>query len=167
MKRHYFWLLSLLAITAFVACNKKDAETPFDPVAQAAKDDKLIKDYITANGITDVKKDDTTALYYKILEPGTSPGDTIKLNDRLSIAYQGKLLNGYVFNDTKGENTTLDEARLQNLIKGWQLGLRKISKGGKILLFIPSALGYGTQNYNPIPPNSVLIFEIKLSNFYY
>ena len=167
MKRHYFWLLSLLAITAFAACNKKDDAPPFDPVAQAAIDEKLIKDYIAANGITDVKKDDTTALYYKILEPGTSPGDTIKLNDRLSIAYQGKLLNGHVFNDTKGENTTLDEARLQNLIKGWQLGLRKISKGGKILLFIPSALGYGTQSNSAIPSNSVLIFEIKLSNFYY
>lgn len=163
MKRH-FWLLSLLAITAFVACNKKD-ETPFDPIAQAAKDDKLITDYIAANSITNTKKDDTTPLYYKILEPGTSPGDTIKLDDRMNITYEGKLLNGLVFDSA--EKTTLSDYRLQNLIDGWKIGLRKISKGGKIQLFVPSAMGYKNFPTGDIPANSVLVFTVTLHNFYY
>lgn len=163
MKRHYFWLLSLLAITAFTACNKKN-DPPFDPVQQAATDEKLITDYIANNNITGVVKDDTTALHYKILEHGPA-GDTIKLNDRMNITYEGKLLNGSVFDS--GDKTTLNDYRLQELIEGWKIGLRKISKGGKILLFVPSAMGYKNYPTGSIPANSVLIFTVTLHNFYF
>ncbi|MRG45643.1 peptidylprolyl isomerase [Chitinophaga sp. SYP-B3965] len=164
MKRHYFWLLSLLAITAFAACNKKDNTPPYDPVQQAATDERLITEFIAANNITGVIKDDTTALHYKILENAPA-GDTIKLNDRMNITYEGKLLNGNVFDD--GDKTTLNDYRLQELIEGWQIGLRKISKGGKIQLFVPSAMGYKNYPTGSIPANSVLVFVITLHNFYY
>lgn len=164
MKRHYFWLLSLLAITAFAACNKKDAAPPFDAVKQAATDEKLITDYIAANSITGVIKDDTTALHYKVLEHGPA-GDTIKLNDRMNITYEGKLLNGNVFDS--GDKTTLRDYRLQELIEGWKIGLRKISKGGKIQLFVPSGMGYKNFPTGSIPANSVLVFTVTLHNFYF
>lgn len=164
MKRHYFWLLSLLAITAFAACNKKDSTPPFDAVKQAATDEKLITDYIAANSITGVIKDDTTALHYKILENGT-PGDTIELNERMNITYEGKLLNGTTFDS--GDKTTLNDYRLQELIEGWKIGLQKISKGGKIQLFVPSAMGYKNSSTGAIPPNSVLVFTVTLHNFYF
>ena len=165
MKRHYFWLLSLLAITAFAACNKKDDAPPFDPVAQAAIDEKLIKDYIANNNITGTVKDDTTALHYKILERGTTPGDTIELNERMNITYEGKLLNGNTFDS--GTKTTLRDYRLQELIEGWKIGLRKISKGDKIQLFVPSAMGYKNFPTGGIPANSVLIFTVTLHDFYF
>lgn len=164
MKRHYFWLLSLLAITAFVACNKKTDDVPYDPVKQATIDEKLITDYIASNNINGVIKDDTTALHYKILAHGPA-GDTIKLNDRMNITYVGKLLNGNQFDD--GDKTTLQDLRLQQLIEGWQIGLRKISKGGQIQLFVPSSMGYKNFPTGSIPANSVLIFTITLHNFYF
>lgn len=164
MKRHYFWLLGLIAITVTAACNKKN-DPPFDPVKQAAIDEQLIQNYITTNNLTGVVKDDTTALHYKILERGTTPGDTIKLNDRMNITYEGKLLNGTKFDS--GENTTLSDYRLQELIEGWKIGLRKISKGDKILLLVPSAMGYKNRPTGDIPANSVLVFTVKLNNFYY
>ncbi len=163
MKRHYFWLMSLLAIAVFAACNKKN-DTPFDPAKQAAIDEQLITDYISKNSLTGVMKDDTSVLRYKILANGIS-NDTIKLNERMNITYTGKLLNGTQFDS--GTKTTLSDLRLEDLVKGWQIGLRKISKGGKVLLIIPSALGYGNRAAGSIPANSVLVFEITLHDFYY
>lgn len=165
MKRHYFWLLSLLAITTFVACNKKNDDPPFDPVKQAEIDEKAITDYIAGKGITGVVKDDTTALHYKILERGTTPGDTIKLENRFNITYQGILLNGTEFD--ANEKTTLEDLRLRQLIEGWQIGLRKISKGDKIQLFVPSAMGYRQYGAGKVPPNAVMVFTITLHDHYF
>jgi len=54
---------------------------------------------------------------------------------------------------------------LAGVIKGWQIGIPHINKGGTILLLIPSALGYGTSGTSTIPANSVLIFTIGLQGF--
>ena len=51
----------------------------------------------------------------------------------------------------------------QGLIPGFIEGLEQMNYGDKILVFIPSALGYGKQGAgNVIPPNSNIIFEIEL-----
>ncbi|MEI6409778.1 MAG: FKBP-type peptidyl-prolyl cis-trans isomerase [Bacteroidota bacterium] len=54
---------------------------------------------------------------------------------------------------------------LSSLIKGWQEGIPLLKKGGKGTFFIPSALGYGSQDQGAIPANSVLIFEITLVDY--
>lgn len=166
MKRHYIWLISLLAITVFTtACNKnKKADEPYDPVKQAQIDEQLIKTYIADKNLTGVVKDDTSALYYKILEPGAGERE-MALNDRMLITYKGTLLNGTVFDERQRES--FNNARLEELIKGWQLGIRKIRKEGKILLLIPSELGYGNRNMGTIPARSVLVFEVTLHNYYF
>ena len=164
MKRHYFGLMGLLAILLFAACKKKDKEVPHDPVKQAAIDEQLIQQYIADSSLTEVVKD-ASGLHYKILSRGTTPNDTITLEDRMNITYSGKLLDGSEFDS--GANTTLDDARLKNLIEGWKIGLRKIAKGDEVLLLIPSGLAYKTASYPGIPANSVLVFEITLNNFYY
>jgi FKBP-type peptidyl-prolyl cis-trans isomerase len=45
---------------------------------------------------------------------------------------------------------------------GWQYGLPLIKPGGKILLYLPPSLGYGSSPVGTIPANSVLIFEVQL-----
>jgi FKBP-type peptidyl-prolyl cis-trans isomerase FkpA len=51
---------------------------------------------------------------------------------------------------------------LGQLIVGWQKGLPLISSGGKITLYIPPSLGYGSAAAGSIPANSILIFDIEL-----
>ncbi|MCX6297073.1 MAG: FKBP-type peptidyl-prolyl cis-trans isomerase, partial [Bacteroidetes bacterium] len=51
---------------------------------------------------------------------------------------------------------------LNEVIKGWTEGIPYFKKGGKGKLIIPADLGYGSDDYNGIPGNSVLIFDIKL-----
>lgn len=51
----------------------------------------------------------------------------------------------------------------QGLIPGFIEGIEQMSFGDKILVYIPSKLGYGTQGAgNVIPPNSDIVFEIEL-----
>jgi len=51
---------------------------------------------------------------------------------------------------------------LQNLVKGWQIGIPLLKAGGSGIFLLPSAMGYGTSGSGSIPPNAVLIFEIDL-----
>jgi FKBP-type peptidyl-prolyl cis-trans isomerase FkpA len=152
--KKYLLLLSLL-IVALSSC-KKDS---FNAAKQAATDDAAIQLYITANHITATK--DPSGLYYQVITAGTGSYPTV--NSTVDVNYEGKLLNGNVFAPAGGNLTD----PLTGLIKGWQIGIPFVNTGGRILLLIPSALGYG--NTSPgatIPANSVLVFTIDLLSFH-
>jgi FKBP-type peptidyl-prolyl cis-trans isomerase len=146
-------LLLTLFIVAFSSCKK---ENSFDPAKQAATDDAAIQAYIKANNITATK--DPSGVYYQVITPGT--GNYPNINSLISGAYSGKLLNGTVF-----DSGPLDNDVLSGFIQGWQIGIPHINTGGRILLLIPSALGYGNTAKTGIPANSVLIFTVDLTGF--
>ncbi len=150
MKRYI--LLFALVIGAFSSC-KKDS---FDPAKQAATDDAAIQAYIKANNITATK--DPSGLYYQVITPGT--GSYPNMNSLITGSYTGKLLNGTVF-----QSGPISSSPLSGFIQGWQIGIPHINTGGRILLLIPSALGYGNTANGSIPANSVLIFTIDLTGF--
>ena len=103
----------------------------------------------------------TTAsgLQYEVLEQGT--GAKPKATDEVKVHYEGKLINGTVFDSSlaRGEPLTFG---LSQVIPGWTEGLQLMQEGGKYRFFIPANLAYGSQNMGSIPPNSTLIFEVTL-----
>lgn len=163
-------LLALFTIT-FSACKKNDntTKTPaVDPAVQAKIDDDKIVAYLAANKITAQK--DASGLYYLIVNPGSGTAPTVKSTIR--IAYTGKLLDGTQFETNANYQHNLGPTYDNNgkitdygLIKGWQIGVPFIKPAGRIILYIPSALGYGTSAAGSIPANSVLIFTIDLVSF--
>jgi FKBP-type peptidyl-prolyl cis-trans isomerase FkpA len=125
-----------------------------DAVKQARIDDSVIRVYLSNNPSIKAVKD-SSGLYYQVVRPGT--GVTATINSTITVNYQGKLLNGPPFDSANGYSSPLN-----NLVKGWQIGIPHIKTGGNIILFVPSALGYGGASLGPIPANSVLVFDIDL-----
>jgi len=48
------------------------------------------------------------------------------------------------------------------VIAGWDEGIMLLHEGEEAKLIIPSNLGYGEQGTGPIPPNTTLVFDVKL-----
>lgn len=148
-------LLWILAPTLLLAlgCNKNDGPD------QRVVDEELIENYLDENQLTAERH--SSGLYYIIEEPGT--GGNPNVNSEVLVKYKGYLLDGTVFDQTPGsESTTFF---LYQVIRGWQIGIPLLKKGGKGIFLIPSGLAYGPQPRPGIPANSVLIFETELVDF--
>ena len=100
-----------------------------------------------------------SGLVYEIQSAGTGPAP--KSTDTVRVHYTGTLVNGTVFDSSvqRGEPV---EFKLDEVIPGWTEGLQKISKGGKIKLYIPPQLAYGDEGRPGIPPASTLVFDVEL-----
>ena len=158
VKFKYFIFLICLA-GCFTAC-KKDVsfEDNYDPTPQFKSDTTAIAAFLKANNISGTK--DASGIFYQIIAPG-SGNVTYSTSTVISADYEGRLLNGTIFESTKGSPATF---RLGDVILGWQFGIQKIQKGGKIRLIIPSYYAYGNRASGTIPANSVLDFTITLTD---
>ena len=87
-----------------------------------------------------------------------------KDGDHVTVHYSGKLTNGKEFdNSWKKKKPFSFVVGTGQVIKGWDQIIKKMHIGDKIRVKIPSSLGYGSKGIgNVIPPNSDLIFVIKL-----
>lgn len=148
-------LLLICLATVFTACKKNK---PFDVEAQFTADTTAIANYVKVKGLTVIKH--SSGISYQILAPGTGSVSYTK-STQISADYQGKLLDGAVFDDSKGTPISFS---LGGVIDGWQIGIPLIQKGGKIRLFIPSYFGYGPNGTGPIPANAILDFTITLAD---
>jgi len=80
----------------------------------------------------------------------------------VTVHYRGKLTDGTVFDASYDRGEPLS-FRLDQVIRGWTLGLQEMREGGKATLVIPAMLGYGSAGAGAdIPPNATLIFEVEL-----
>ncbi len=125
---------------------------------QAEKDEALIAEYLKSNGITAKRTDD--GIYYTVDKTGN--GTHPDINSKVTVHYEGKLLNGNIFDSSikRGQPATFP---LSGVVPGWQLGVPLFSKGGSGTLYIPSGLAYGPRGAGgAIPPNAVLIFDVQL-----
>ena len=117
------------------------------------------KAFLAENALRDDIQVTPSGLQYKILKPGT--GDRPGKKDRVRVHYQGKHVNGEVFDGNfAGEPSVL---KLSKVIKGWREGLQLIGEGGRILLITPPNLAYGRRGNPPlIGRNETLIFIVDL-----
>lgn len=102
----------------------------------------------------------SNGLQYKELRKGT--GEHPKVSDTVKVHYEGKLIDGTVFDSSKerGEPATFP---VNGVIQGWQEILPLMPVGARWQVVIPPKLAYGVRGAGgSIGPNETLVFEIEL-----
>jgi len=101
-----------------------------------------------------------TTLVVHDIYPGTGavvqPTSTLTVQYTLMAWSTGKVVES---SWSSGSPATFP---LAQVIKGWQEGLAGMKAGGRRLLVIPPALGYGAQAAGPIKANETLIFVVDV-----
>ncbi len=104
-----------------------------------------------------------SGLQYKIIKESRGMRYNEKVhgaNAMCSITYEGRLLDGTVFDASK----TPVPMPINGTIAGFAEALRLMPVGSTYELYIPAELAYGPQSVGSIPPNSTLIFTLTLEN---
>ena len=128
--------------------NKKAGEDFIAAQAKLAKKKK--------SGITVLP----SGLMYKVLVKGDGP--VAKVTDKVKVKYEGRLIDGTVFDSTEkhgGEPATFAP---NQVIKGWTEALTLMPVGSKWQLYIPQELAYGNRDAGQIKPFSALIFDVEV-----
>ncbi|HEU0151987.1 MAG TPA: FKBP-type peptidyl-prolyl cis-trans isomerase [Arenimonas sp.] len=105
----------------------------------------------------------SSGLAYKVLARGQgegSPGPT----SEIVIHYSGWTTDGQLFDSSVARDQRA-VFRLDQLIQGWQEGLRLMSRGDRYRFWIPGHLAYDMQPPSPGTPRGMLVFDVTLYDF--
>jgi FKBP-type peptidyl-prolyl cis-trans isomerase len=151
------FIVLIIALPFIMSACKKDATSDCNTTGVPnEKELATIQTYLTANSLAATK--DPGGFFYQITNSGT--GATPNVASKVTVQYTGKLFDGSIFDsNTTPAGVTFN---LSGLIKGWQLGIPLVQKGGSIILYLPPSLAYGCNAAGSIPGNTPLIFEINL-----
>ncbi len=102
-----------------------------------------------------------SGLYWRDIEVGT--GAVIREHMDIRVFYNGWLTNGVKFDSTRVDQPPLTiPIGRGRVIKGWDEGIIGMRVGGRRMLVIPPELGYGSNRAGLIPPDAVLVFDIRV-----
>lgn len=149
-----FKVLSFLALVglAVISCDG-DATTDSYPT---------LEQYLERHQITDYNETDS-GLIYVINKEGT--GDLPINGQTVTVHYTGYHLDDTKFDSSYDRNEAYPVLLGANqVIAGWEEGLRFFRKGGSGTLYIPYELGYGTtgSQSGTIGPKEDLKFDINI-----
>jgi FKBP-type peptidyl-prolyl cis-trans isomerase FklB len=102
-----------------------------------------------------------SGLQYKVVTAGPASGPSPKVGDIIKVNYEGKLLDGTVF-DSSFQRGKAAIMPLDGLVQAWMETVPKMKVGDEWTLWVPAELGYGDQDNGPIPGGSVMVFRLQL-----
>ncbi len=128
--------------------------------AEADKNNAAAAKFLDQNKLKDGIITRSSGLQYRIIQTGD--GEKPKESDNVECHYQGKLLDGSIFDSSymRGSPAVF---QVTGVIKAWSEALQLMNVGSKWELFVPPELAYGDRGAEPlIKPGSMLIFEVEL-----
>lgn len=158
-----FALASVLAGAGLAALAQTQPPTPAsqdDPVAWEASQKAYLDWNKTQKGWT-VSATGVQSHRASAAGKGAHP----KATDTVTIEYEGRLINGRLFDTSARSPGGQATFRLPRLIKGWQEAIPLMRKGEAWDLVIPASMAYRDRTDVPVPPNSALLFHIELIDF--
>jgi FKBP-type peptidyl-prolyl cis-trans isomerase FklB len=129
-----------------------------DPVANLKSANDFLATNKTARGVQ------TTAsgLQYAVIASGPGDGPKPSASSIVQVNYEGKLLNGQVFDSSFARGQAAEFPVVQ-LIPAWVEALQMMRPGDEWTIWVPPSIGYGEAGApGAIPPNALLIFRMRL-----
>ena len=136
------------------ADRKAKEERLYGPNREAGK--KFLAENAAKDGVVTLP----SGLQYKVLTKGE--GEVPQRTDKVLVNYEGRLIDGTVFDASAKHGDKPASFRADQVIKGWTEALTMMPVGSKWQLFIPQELAYGERNMGQIKPYSTLIFDVEL-----
>lgn len=128
--------------------------------AVSDKNDKDGQAFLAANKAKQGIVTTASGLQYKVITAGT--GAAPKDSDTVTVDYEGKFLNGQVFDSSyqRGKPVTFP---VSEVIPGWVEALKLMQPGATYEIYVPSQLAYGDHGLgNVIGPKQTLMFKVHL-----
>lgn len=152
-------LASLAAIFAVVILAACLEGAPFIPKIDEVSYDPSLGVDLAASTETE------SGLWYREITLGAGP--TVRADsggDTVRVRYRGYLRNAFRFdsNTGPGEPVLSFVTGAQQVIDGFDEGVRGMQLGGVRQIIIPPSLGYGGVPNGSIPANSILIFRVEI-----
>ena len=134
---------------------------------KAAKDEKLYganrnagRKFLEENAKKEGVITLPSGLQYKVLVQGNGPVPAI--DETVQVNYEGRLVDGTVFDASAKHGDKPIELKPNQVIKGWSEALTMMPVGSTWQLFIPYELAYGERDMGEIKPYSALVFDVQL-----
>ena len=150
--------------------NIEDASLLFKDLMSEAKEAKTEKLYgenrrageqsLAENSKKEGVTTTESGLQYKVIVEGK--GEKPQATDRVKVNYEGRLVDGTVFDSSATHGDKPLEFKANQVIKGWTEALTLMPVGSKWELYIPYDLAYGERDSGKIKPFSALIFTVEL-----
>ncbi len=116
--------------------------------------------FLEENAKNDSVKVLESGVQYKVLTEGT--GKVPEANQYVRVLYEGRTIDGEVFDSTTDKEKGFRCKTTGNIIEGWKEVLQMMPVGSKWEVYIPSDKAYKHQQMGNIEPGSTLIFTIEL-----
>jgi FKBP-type peptidyl-prolyl cis-trans isomerase len=149
--------LALTAVVALSACHSQPGKAAEKPAADQSANATFMANNSKQPGVVTLPD----GMQYKITKSGPADGVPPKATDEVKVMYEGKLLNGQVFDSSfaRGQPAAFP---LDQVISGWTEVMQLMRPGDEWVVWIPPMLGYGDDAKPGLPANSVLQFRIQL-----
>jgi FKBP-type peptidyl-prolyl cis-trans isomerase FklB len=148
---------ALIAAAALVGCDR--GTPPLDQLA--AENARASEFFLKANAREEGVRTLPSGVQYKVLQSGPPGGESPDSNDLVRVEYEGTLTDGTVF-DSSFERGQPAVFTLGEVVEGWTEALQHMKVGDEWIVYLPPDQAYGPQGRPGIPPNSVLVFRVKL-----
>ncbi|MGB3464569.1 MAG: FKBP-type peptidyl-prolyl cis-trans isomerase [Cyclobacteriaceae bacterium] len=162
--RFYLGLENTLTMTAYEGIMEEEREKQMQ-VWKKAEKEQLEKEIAAI----DSRLDEGGEKYQK-LDSGVrliiqkeGSGEKPQNGDLLNVYYEGRYFEtGEEFDARSKDEKPLSFRLGSGVIQGWNEAFATLKEGAEATIYVPSSLGYGPVDYQSIPANSILVFNVEL-----
>jgi FKBP-type peptidyl-prolyl cis-trans isomerase len=160
---------SLLILSA---CDSRQSQAQAPQISQnSANNLKIAQDFLEKNKTKTGVVTTRSGLQYQVVESGPSGGSKPAYTSIVRVNYEGKLLNGEVFDSSYARGQAA-EFPVADLIPAWTEALQLMRPGDEWLIWVDPNLGYGPTgagcDHNgdncDIGQNELILFRMRLES---